>query len=92
MMDVSIIATSLHTIAIDYGVFLSVNWIALAYTLAECSCGVVVARLSDIIGRRNAWLISQGLFLAFSIGCGFSKTLNQLIAFRTMQGIGGSGR
>jgi MFS family permease len=31
------------------------------------------------------------IFLAFSIGCGFSKSLNQLIACRALQGVGGSG-
>lgn len=34
-----------------------------------------------------AWLIFGG----FSLGCGLAKTLNQLIAFRVLQGIGGSG-
>ncbi|EKD11808.1 major facilitator superfamily transporter [Drepanopeziza brunnea f. sp. 'multigermtubi' MB_m1] len=31
------------------------------------------------------------IFFAFSIGCGFAQTLTQLIAFRVLQGIGGSG-
>lgn len=31
------------------------------------------------------------VFLAFSLGCGFAQSLEQLIAFRTFQGIGGSG-
>ena len=38
-------------------------------------------------------LILQSLVLltAFSIGCGCSQTLDQLIAFRAFQGLGGSG-
>jgi MFS family permease len=31
------------------------------------------------------------IFLAFSIGCGFSQSLDQLIACRALQGVGGSG-
>lgn len=31
------------------------------------------------------------IFTAFSLACGFAQTINQLIAFRTVQGIGGSG-
>jgi MFS family permease len=31
------------------------------------------------------------IFLSFSIGCGFAQSLNQLIACRAFQGIGGSG-
>ena len=31
------------------------------------------------------------VFFAFSLGCGFAQSLGQLIAFRVMQGVGGSG-
>ena len=34
-----------------------------------------------------AWII----FTAFSLGCGLSTSLEQLIAFRALQGVGGSG-
>ncbi|KAJ6438403.1 hypothetical protein O9K51_08995 [Purpureocillium lavendulum] len=91
MMDSSIVASSLHTISIEFGVFVSVNWVALAYTLAECSCGVVFARISDIIGRRNAFAVAKTLFFGCSLACGFSQNLNQLIAFRALQGVGGAG-
>jgi MFS family permease len=91
MMDVSIVASSLHTIAIDFNVFVSVNWVALAYTLAECSCGVVFARISDIIGRRVAFVAAEVLLLTFSLACGYSQNLGQLVAFRAFQGVGGAG-
>ncbi|KAK5991584.1 MFS-type transporter MFS54-like protein [Cladobotryum mycophilum] len=91
MMDASIVSSSLHTIASDFNVFVSVNWVALAYTLAECSCSIVFARVSDVIGRRNAFLIAMTLFFAFSLACGFAHSLHQLVAFRTIQGIGGAG-
>lgn len=47
--------------------------------------------MSDVVGRRNAYLVAWTLFFAASIGCGFAKSINQLIALRTIQGIGGSG-
>ncbi|KAK5994324.1 Efflux pump FUS6-like protein [Cladobotryum mycophilum] len=91
MMDASIVASTLHTISIEFKVFLSVNWVALAYTLAECSCAVVFARVSDVIGRRTAFAIANVLFFAASIACGFARSLNELIAFRAVQGLGGAG-
>jgi MFS family permease len=68
-----------------------INWIALAYTLAYIGCTAIFASLSDVIGRRNAYIAASIIFLAFSIGCGFAQSLNQLIALRALQGVGGSG-
>lgn len=91
MLDSSIVATSLYVIGIEYKSIQTVNWVALAYTLAYLGLAIVVARLSDVVGRRKAYLACLILFIAFSIGCATAKSLNQLIAFRALQGIGGSG-
>ena len=91
LLDTTIVATALYTIGQDLHAVQSVTWVALAYTLAYLSFCVFIARLADIFGRRNVWVLSLILFLAFSLGCGFSKTLSSLIACRVLQGIGGSG-
>jgi MFS family permease len=52
---------------------------------------LIFARLSDGIGRRNTLILSWTLFGAFSIGSGLAQTLNQLIGFRVLQGVGASG-
>ncbi|KPM40058.1 hypothetical protein AK830_g6477 [Neonectria ditissima] len=91
MVDTSIVATSLYTIGIEFEAFETVNWVALAYTLAYLGCAVVFARISDIVGRRYAFIAAYIIFVAFSLGCGFAQSLNQLIAFRVLQGVGGSG-
>lgn len=67
------------------------NWVALSYTLSYLGCTVVFARLADITGRRNAYTSAFLIFFAFSLGCGFSNTIDQLIACRTLQGVGGAG-
>ena len=91
ILDTSIVATALYTIGIEFKSLQSVTWVALAYTLAYVGCAVVFARLGDIFGRRNAFIAANIIFLACSIGCGFCQSLNQLIACRAVQGIGGSG-
>ncbi|PNY24912.1 Multidrug resistance protein 3 [Tolypocladium capitatum] len=91
MVDSSIVATSLYTIGAEFQSMDSVNWVALAYTLAYLGCAVTFARLSDVIGRCNAFVTAYVVFFAFSLACGFSQDLPQLIAFRALQGIGGSG-
>jgi MFS family permease len=52
---------------------------------------LIFARLSDGIGRRNTLILSWLLFGGFSTGSGLSTTLNELIGFRVLQGVGGSG-
>ncbi|KAK1596271.1 major facilitator superfamily transporter [Colletotrichum navitas] len=91
MLDASIVATSLYTIGIEFDSMDIINWVALAYTLTYLSCAVLVARVSDVVGRRNAFLASFIIFFAFSLGCGFAQSLEQLVACRALQGLGGSG-
>jgi MFS family permease len=91
MADTSIVATSMYTIGVDFQSSDQINWIALAYTLAYIGCAVTFARISDIIGRRDAFLVAYVIFFGFSLACGFAKNVNQMIVFRVFQGIGGSG-
>jgi len=91
LLDTTILATALYTIGVDLKSLRSVTWVALAYTLSYLGCTVVFARCADIVGRRNAYIAAFLIFFAFSLGCGFSQTLNQLIACRVLQGIGGAG-
>jgi len=90
-MDTTIVATALYTIGADLKSLASINWVALAYTLSYLGCAILFARISDVVGRKNAYIAAFLIFFAFSLGCGFSQTLNQLIACRALQGIGGSG-
>lgn len=92
MLDTSIVATSLYTIAAEFNELGAINWVALAYTLTYLSFAVLFARVSDVIGRKAAFLVAFAIFIAFSIGCGFAQTLNQLIICRALQGLGGSGK
>ncbi|KAH8880614.1 major facilitator superfamily transporter [Thozetella sp. PMI_491] len=89
-LDTSIVATSLFSIAAEFESLDNINWVALAYTLSYLGCAVLFARVSDVIGRKWAFLSGYVFFIGFSLACGWAKSLNQLIAFRALQGIGGS--
>lgn len=92
MIDSSIVATSLFKIGADFQGFEKVNWVALAYTLSYLGFAVLAARISDVVGRQTAFMVSFILFTAFSIGCALANTLDRLIIFRALQGLGGSGK
>ncbi|KAH6665804.1 major facilitator superfamily domain-containing protein [Halenospora varia] len=90
-LDTTIISTSLITIASDLGHFDKASWIVVAYLLTYSGFLIIFTRLSDIFGRKPVLLFAVTMFLAWSIGCGFAKTIEQIIIFRALQGIGGAG-
>ncbi|PVH95529.1 MFS general substrate transporter [Periconia macrospinosa] len=52
---------------------------------------IIISRLSDIFGRKQALLTCLFVFVVFSGACGASQTMLQLIMFRWIKGIGASG-
>lgn len=91
LLDTSIVATALYDIGVSFSAPHTATWVALSYTLSYLSFAVPFANLSDVIGRRAAWLLAFTIFFTFSLACGFAKTLLQLIGLRAVQGVGGSG-
>jgi MFS family permease len=91
LLDTSIVATALYSISTSFSAPHTTTWVALSYTLSYLSFAVPFANLSDVIGRRAAWLLAFTIFFAFSLACGFAKTLMQLVGLRAVQGVGGSG-
>lgn len=91
IMDTSIVATSIYTIAIDFDSLAKAIWVVLAYTLCYLGFAAIFARLSDFVGRRAAVVSAFICFISSSIGGGFAQTIDQLIVCRALQGFGGAG-
>lgn len=91
LLDSSIVATILYDVGVEFNSLTSVTWVALAYILADVGFAVIFAAIGDVIGRRNGFIAAFCIFFAFSIACGFSQNMTQLVACRTLQGVGGSG-
>lgn len=92
IMDTSIVSTVTYAIAQDInGGIGETTWILLAYTLTYLGFSVIIARLSDVLGRKYTVLACFAIFISMSIGCGCSQSLHQLILFRALQGVGGAG-
>ncbi|KAI0656495.1 iron permease [Cubamyces menziesii] len=66
-------------------------WVGSAYGLASAAIMPFCGRLSDVFGRRPIMLISVTIFFIGSALAGSAKTMNWLIAARTVQGVGGGG-
>jgi EmrB/QacA subfamily drug resistance transporter len=65
-----------------------VVWIAIAYTLTNSSLATTFGRLSDMRGRRSLYALGLGIFLVGSLLCATSGSIQQLIGFRILQGVG----
>ncbi|KAI0160161.1 putative multidrug resistance protein fnx1 [Xylariaceae sp. FL1272] len=89
--EVPVIITALVSITNDLEGFENVAWVIASYLLGYVGIIVIVAKFSDIFGRKFVFLISLGVFIIFSAACSAAQTINQLIVFRAFQGIGGGG-
>ncbi|MFA6803438.1 MAG: MDR family MFS transporter [Candidatus Methanomethylophilaceae archaeon] len=88
-LDQTIVSTSLPTIIADLGGMEHYTWVFTGYMLAETIMIPIAGKLSDLYGRKRIFLAGMLIFLTGSILSGLSETMNSLIAFRAMQGLGG---
>src|SRR3954454_7676740 len=69
---------------------LQLVWVILAYMIASTVLVLTAGRLSDLFGRKRAYVLGFAVFTAASLGAGFSADGTQLILWRILQGIGGA--
>ena len=89
--DQTIIVSSYARIGSDLQALNLTSWIATAYFLTLTSFQPLYGKLSDIFGRKPCLLWAYGIFGLGSLFCGLARDINQLIAARIFQGIGGGG-
>src|ERR671937_739399 len=90
-LDQTIIATALPTIVADLGGLEHLAWVASAFLLAQTAVTPLYGKLGDLYGRKRVLQSAVVLFLAGSALCGLSASMDERIAFRAVQGLGGGG-
>jgi len=75
---------SLHTNLLE------LVWVILAYMIASTVLVLTAGRLSDMFGRKRAYLGGFLVFAIGSLGAGFAANGTELILWRILQGIGGA--
>src|SRR5256714_3298720 len=75
---------SLHT------TLLSLVWVILSYMIASTVLVLSAGRLSDLFGRKRAYVAGFAVFGLASLGAGFAADGTQLILWRIVQGVGGA--
>ncbi|MGA8364934.1 MAG: MFS transporter [Solirubrobacteraceae bacterium] len=66
----------------------SLSWILNSYTIVFAAFLIVAGRWSDGFGRKRAFLLGVGLFVAASAACAAAPSIPVLVAARALQGLG----
>ena len=66
----------------------TVVWIAIGEALTISALLLPMGRLSDIVGRKQIYVVGYTVFLFASAAAGFSVTLSMLLMARVAQGVG----
>ena len=88
-LDQTVVSTAMPRIIADLGGFDRFTWVTTSYLVASTTAVPIVGRLSDLYGRKAFFIGGIIVFLVGSVLAGASQTMNQLIFFRAIQGIGG---
>src|SRR4051794_30568797 len=91
VLDQTVLATALPTIAGALGTLGDVTYVVTAYVLAATVATPLWGKLGDRHGRRPLLAAALILFLAASATCGAAQNLGQLIAARSVQGVAAGG-
>ncbi|MEU6082798.1 MFS transporter [Streptomyces sp. NPDC047108] len=90
-LDQTIVATALPKIVGELHGLDKMSWAVTSYLLASTIGLPVYGKLGDLFGRKGVFQFAILVFVIGSVLAGWSRTMEQLIAFRAIQGIGGGG-
>ena len=90
-MDVTIVNVALPAIQLDlHASVAGLQWVMDAYTLVVASLLMLSGSVSDRVGRRRIFQLGLSLFIFGSLLCSMAHSIQQLVAFRALQGLGAS--
>lgn len=88
-LDNTIVGTAMPRIVGELGGLGLMTWLTTAYMLSSTSVVPIAGKLADLLGRKVIYMTGLIVFMLGSILCGMADTMEQLIWFRALQGIGG---
>lgn len=88
-LDQTIVATALGAIVKEFNSYSSLGFVVTAYMLTTTVTVPLAGKLSDMYGRRPLLIIGVTIFTVGSLLSGMAPSIEWLIAWRALQGIGG---
>jgi EmrB/QacA subfamily drug resistance transporter len=87
-VESSIVATAMPTIVGSLGGFRLFSWVFAVPLLTMAVTIPLYGRLADIYGRKRVFFFGTTVFLIGTTLCGFARSVEVLICFRAIQGLG----
>src|SRR5215216_2288729 len=91
VLDQTILATALPTIAADLGRLTDLSWVVTAYVVAATASTPLWGKLGDRHGRKPLLEVALAAFVSASALCGLAQTMTELIVVRSIQGVAAGG-
>ena len=89
ILDISIVNVALPKIHESLGFSdTGLQWVVNAYTLSFAGFLMLAGRATDLLPRRQIFLVGVGLFAAASLGCALADGQGVLVGARAIQGFG----
>ncbi|MBM4796424.1 MFS transporter [Streptomyces sioyaensis] len=89
VLDVSVVNVALPAMRTGLGLSeLGLQWIVNAYVITFAGFMLLGGRAADLFGRKRIFVLGLALFTVASLGGGLAQQPWQLIAARTVQGVG----
>jgi EmrB/QacA subfamily drug resistance transporter len=91
MLDQLVVGTALPRIVGDLGGVSHLSWVVTAYILTSTITTPFYGKLGDMYGRKKLFIFAIVVFLVGSALSGLASSMDMLIAFRALQGLGAGG-
>jgi EmrB/QacA subfamily drug resistance transporter len=88
-LEQTIVGTAMPTIVGELNGFSIFAWVTTAYLITSTTVVPIVGKLSDLYGRRLLYLLGTIIFIIGSGLCATADSMEQLVLYRGLQGIGG---
>jgi EmrB/QacA subfamily drug resistance transporter len=90
-LDASVVSTAMPTVIGQIGGIQLYAWVFSAYLLTSTVTVPIYGKFADLFGRKPVFLFAVAVFMIGSMACGQAQSMEQLIAFRLVQGLGAGG-
>ena len=87
-LEQTVVSTAMPTIIVSLKGLDIYPWVFSAYLLAATVSTPLYGKLADLLGRKRVLLFGLALFALGSVASGLAQSMPQLIAMRTLQGLG----
>ena len=88
-IDATVVSTSMPTIVARLGGLELYSWVFTIYMLTSALTTPIFGKLADLFSKRRLMLIGIAIFLIGSTLCGAAQSMEAMIVFRAVQGLGG---